>query len=136
MNGGGYGWERARARPGRSLALKTILWWRTRNGGRDDDSSTLEARAVDPSEAAVKCEDVAIVGKRWRLNQPLKAQNTMSPPSPLLRNAPANFMTSIAMNDDNSSIAFIDDEPTTSSYNYLTPPPINRNIGAAPVTEV
>lgn len=130
MNGGGYGWERARARPRRSLALKTILWWRSRNGGRDDDASTLEATA-DPSAAAVKCEDVAIVGKRWRLNQPL----TMSPPATDLRN-PANFMTSIAMNDDNSSIAFIDDEPTTSSYNYLTPPPLSRNPGGAPVTEV
>ena len=42
-NGGRPGWGRASARPNSNLALKTILWWRPRGGGRipplaeDDD---------------------------------------------------------------------------------------------------
>lgn len=104
----GYGWERARARPPKSsLALKTILWWRPRNGGQN----------ASGEESGIS-DDATIVGKRWRLNQ--------SEPSPLYPNA--NLMTSIAINnEDDGSIAFIDDEPS-SSFNYLTP--------SGPVTEV
>ena len=35
MNGGRPGWGRASARPNSNLALKTILWWRPRGGGRN-----------------------------------------------------------------------------------------------------
>ncbi len=138
MNGGGYGWERARARPRQSLALKTILWWRPRNGGHDKKVSS-EQPLNSEAAADLQQQDVAIVGKRWRLNQPNLNSNLRSPPSPL---GPlyqtGNYMTSIAIADDNSSIAYIDDEPTSTNatsgsvgFNtfHLSPP-------TGPVTEV
>ena len=100
MNGGGYGWERARARPQRrnSLALKTILWWQPRNGdhshennstglgkgvisgknqtidGATNTSASNHAPKISATlyEKPLEHQEVAIVGKRWRLNQPLQ----------------------------------------------------------------
>jgi len=107
-------------------------------------------------EKPLEHQEVAIVGKRWRLNQPLQnscgaIRNTHSasiinnhsatahnannsiPTSdyPLHYQTPlSNYMTSIA-NDDNSSIAFIDEDPPPYAVHLgasLTPP--------GPVTEV
>ena len=100
MNGGGYGWERARARPQKrnSLALKTILWWQPRNGdhshennstglgkgvisgknqtidGATNTSASNHAPKISATlyEKPLEHQEVAIVGKRWRLNQPLQ----------------------------------------------------------------
>ena len=111
MNGGGYGWERARARrpQRRSLALKTILWCQPRNGESHENNTgnslisskklnkdtTLDGATTatnnhakiatfyeQSSETLQPKQEVAIVGKRWRLNQPLQScgaiRNTLS----------------------------------------------------------
>jgi len=91
------------------------------------------------------------VGKRWRLNQPLQScgaiRNTLSATAPAKSTVNSinvgdythnyqtppclsNYMTSIA-SDDNSSIAFIDEDPPPYAVHLgasLTPP--------GPVTEV
>jgi len=94
-------------------------------------------------------QEVAIVGKRWRLNQPLQScgaiRNTLSAtaqantvnsinigdyPHNHQTTCLSNYMTSIA-SDDNSSIAFIDEDPPPYAVHLgasLTPP--------GPVTEV
>ena len=84
-------------------------------------------------------ETVAIVGKRWRLNQPLQScqsvpgsviRNTVLPCNPDRNNSDyhphyqptlSNYMTSIA-SDDNSSIAFIDEDPPPYAVHCMSLP--------------
>ena len=79
-------------------------------------------------------EQVAIVGKRWRLNQPLqscaKPGGVIRIPTPHGdRNSDyphyqptlSNYMTSIA-SDDNSSIAFIDEDPPPYAVHCMSLP--------------
>ena len=165
MNGGGYGWDRAprsrqrannirhplqpqqnqqQPQQPRSLSLsKTILWWRPRNGGQHEGlpSSTpggaVRQNQKHDSQDVLTGNNPNIVGKRWRLNQP---RTPSTPPSS--GHAPchplSHYMTSIAMNEDANSIAFIDDDPSMVGGNNTnsTTPSVFQPYPPGTVTEV